>query len=230
MENSDKYLLHCSGLYTMLAWMNEQQNNGLACKIANQMIYSHPLAARLFSLGISKNKKIGNVPFFAIQPNENKWFSLIDWKHICIRERDLHLYFISNLVKGNNIDYPDIPPFVFAISFDTLDKIKLLEKIKQLDGREYRMDEEGQIKINFHSKIFSLPVITKYYDEVILEPIEGYVNYTELMRQKEHYLQNQFTLGAPPEFKEDTSLGSSLARTAFQERESFLEKMKKKWL
>lgn len=226
MDKSDKYLLHCSGLYAMVAWINEQKNQGLTCKISNQIIYSHTLAGRLFSLGISKNKDFSKEPFLAIQPNENKWFSLIQWEKICIKERDLHLYFISDMVKGNQTDYPDIPPFIFAISFDSIEKINILKKINKLDGREYRMDEEGQIKINFHSKIFSLPIDKKEYDEPIMEFSNNYLSYNDLMRQKETYLQGNFSTDSPPEFKGDTSL----AKESINEQASFFEKMKKKWL
>ena len=226
MDKSDKYLLHCSGLYTMLAWMNEQQANGLSCKVAGQIVYSHPISGRLFSLGISRNKNVSKEPFLAIQPNENQWFSLMQWEKICIRERDLHLYFITELVKGNNVDYPDIPPFVFAISFDSIEKIKILQKINKLDGREYRQDEDGDIKINFHSKIFSLPIENKSYDEPVISDNNNYVNYSDLMRQQEAFLQNKFNVDSPPEFIGDTNL----AESSFKEREGFLSGLKKKWL
>lgn len=226
MNKSDKYILHCSGLYAMLAWINEQKNQGLACKVNNQIIYSHPLAGRLFSLGISKNKNFSKDPFLAIQPNENKWFSLVQWEKICVRERDLHLYFVAGLVKGNETDYPDIPPFIFAVSFDSIEKIKILNKLEKIDGREYRMDEDGSIKINFHSKIFSLPVEKKQYEEPIIDFSGNYTSYADLMRQKESYLQQNFQDGSPPEFKGDTSLASE----SLNESSSFFEKMKKKWL
>lgn len=225
MDKSDKYLLHCSGLYAMLAWLNEQQKMGMPCKVSNQIIYSHPLAGRLFSLGISKNKNFSKEPFLAIQPNENKWFSLIQWEKICIRQRDLHLYFIASLVKGNEVDYPDIPPFIFSVSFDSMDKINILKKIERIEGREYRMDEDGDIKINFHNKIFSLPVEQKEYDQPIVDFSANYVSYNDLMRQKESYLQQNFEDGSPPEFKGDTTL----AKESLSQRANFLEKLKKIW-
>ena len=156
----------------------------------------------------------------------NKWFSLVQWEKICIRERDLHLYFISSLVKGNETDYADIPPFIFAISFDSSEKMEILKKIKKIDGREYRMDEEGNVKINFHSKIFSLLIEQKKYEEPIIDFSANYTSYSDLMRQKESNLQKIFQDGSPPEFKGDTSL----ATTTLNETNSFFKQMKKKWL
>lgn len=226
MEKSDKYLLHCSGLYSMLAWVDEQNNEGLECKINKQTIYSHTLAGRFFSLGISSNRNFSKEPFVAIQPNENKWFSLIQWEKICIREKDLNLYFVTQLVKGNETDYPDIPPFIFAVSFDSFEKIDILNNLNKIDGREYRIDDEGIIKINFHSKIFCLPIEKKEYDEPIITFNDSYISYADLMRQKETYLQQNFHDGSPPEFKGDTSLSVE----TLKEQNNFLDRMKKKWL
>lgn len=211
MNNADQYLKHAAGIYALLAWIEEQTTIGTPCKIDKQTIYLHPLTSRLFALGISKKKNTSKIPFLAIQPAEVYWMRLIQWEHAYIREKDMHLYLTSQLIKGDNMDYPDIPPFAIALSFDTIDKVNLLKDIELLEGREYHQ-EDGQVLINFHNIVFNLNVKQLERDVPYLESNQKIINYNDLMADKEQRLQNTFVSGAPPEFLGDVNEASSIAK------------------
>lgn len=199
MKNPDLYLKHAAGVYALLAWNEEQQKIGTPTKITKQTLYIHPLTSRFFSLGVSKKKSVSKAPFLAIQPSEAYWMNLIQWDYCCVREKDLHFYIISKVIKGDNEDYPDIPAFAIALCFDTIEKIQLLQQVENLGGREYRQ-ENGEIMINFHKKIFTLPVKKLQYNEAYLENMVEIINYNDLLRRKEQELQSNFSTASPPMF------------------------------
>ena len=66
--------------------------------------------------------------------SKSSWMKLIQWDKFYIKERDLHLYLVSKLIRGDGIEFPDIPPLAVAISFDTLDKINLLKDLHETKG------------------------------------------------------------------------------------------------
>lgn len=196
----EKYLIHCSGVYSMLAWMEEQTSVGTGIDyISNQTIYVPLLGARYFAIGTSKHKK-AKLPFLAIQPNESQWLKLIEWDYIATQINSNYLYVISKVVPGDQIEYPDIPAFALAIPFDQIEKLSLLKNIQKIDGREYFIETNGAVKINYHSKLFTLPV-KNFSDEEEYLPNQKITNYNDLMRDREEVLQSVFTMGVPPEFK-----------------------------
>lgn len=243
MDKSEQYLLHAAGIYAMLAWVEDQKNSGTPVNITNQTIFFHPLTSRYFSIGVSKNKKLAKNPFLAIQPNEASWMKLIQWDKFYIKERDLHLYLVSKLIRGDGIEFPDIPPLAVAISFDTLDKINLLKEIGTIDGREYykedatnyfkNNDDEnekvfhvtGKVMINLHSKLFdSIKIKQLEKDEHYMENVL-YTNYSDILTSKETNLQSTYSNGAPVFQGDDREAKSALS--------GFLDKMKQekeKWL
>jgi hypothetical protein len=200
-ESADIYLTHSAGILNMLAWFEEQRLEGTPCKVIKETVYIHPLSSRYFALSISRSKKFSNTPFLAMQLKESSWIRMIEWDRICIRQRDMHLYLISKVVKGDGSEYPDIPSFAVALSFDMMDKIRLLEKIDILEGREFYEQNEGLV-INTHSTVFRLKVHKLKYDESYLLD-EKVRDYTDLLRDKEIALQSVFSTDAPPEFKGD---------------------------
>ncbi len=191
MKDDDKYILHCAGFYSMLGWLENQAKNGMESKVSGQTVFAHPLISRYFSLGIAKQKKYGKDPFLAVQPEESDWMSLIQWDRVCVRKRDMHLYFVSKLVHGDKEEYPDIPPFVFALSFDTLDKMSLVFQFNKLDAREYRL-ENNQVFINYHKKVFSIPVSKLDHDEPYLNNDEIVTSYFDLISKREKNLVNTY--------------------------------------
>lgn len=242
MDKSEQYLLHAAGMYAMLAWIEDQKISGTPVNITNQTIFFHPLTSRYFSIGVSKNKKLAKNPFLAIQPNEASWMKLIQWDKFYIKERDLHLYMVSKLIRGDGIEFPDIPPLAIAISFDTLDKINLLKEIGNIDGREYYKEDatnyfknddgakishvSGKVMINLHSKLFEAIKIVKLdKDEHYLESNILYTNYSDILTSKETNLQSTYSGGAPVFQGDDREAKSALS--------GFINKMKQekeKWL
>lgn len=221
MAKQKTYLEHCTGIYAFLGWLDYQTKLGMPCKNKGQMIYAHPFINRYFSLGIAKGKGLPKQPFLAIQPNEANWFKMINWEKACIRERDLHLYFISATVPGNGDTFPDIPPIVFSIAFDTLEKIKLVKEFKNLVGREYR-EENGKIFVNYHKDIFSIPVHFLSYNEPIIASEKGF-DYESYKRNQESLALKEKNIAEKisdnVEFQGDLSLdkdGSSLLKKLFR--------------
>lgn len=244
MDNSEQYLLHSAGMYAMLGWIEDQRKSGTPVKINQQTIFLHPLTSRYFSIGVSKNKKVVKSPFLAVQPNEAAWIKLIQWDCFFIRERDLHLYMVSKLVVGDNTEFPDIPPFAVAISFDSSAKINLISEFNVIDGREYHKEDattyfkdsqkesgernsnEGKVMINLHSKLFNaIKIHTISKDEFYLKDNLEYVDYSQILTNKETNLQNVFASGAPI-FQGDEREAQS-ALTGFWDR---LNKEKERWL
>lgn len=246
MDKSEQYLLHAAGMYAMLGWIEDQKNSGTPVKLNNQTIFLHPLTSRYFSIGVCKTKKMAKSPFLAIQPNESSWMKLIQWDCFFIKEKDLNFYLVSKLVKGDGIEFPDIPPFAIAIAFDSSDKISLLADMQTIDGREYHKENatqyfkdnrkdnpddkgsfvQGRVMINLHSKLFdSIKIKQLNKDEFYLQDNLNYVKYSDILTNKETSLQSTYSNGAPV-FQGDEREAQS-ALSGFWDR---LNKEKEKWL
>lgn len=189
--NNEKYLKHAAGLYSLLSWLNKNQENGIPYTMQNQVIKIGILASRDFSIGISKNKikKVSKTPFLACQSKESEWISLISWKSVITREHDLSIYIISEHVEGDGNEYPDLPPFALALDFDHYDKISLVRGFQYLEAREYYMNDLDELKINFHKALFKLFIINlpeeaNIFDKSIFEKIESYDNLLNKKIQK----------------------------------------------
>lgn len=219
MDSNDKYLTHNAGLYALFAWMTAQEESGMPCHNQGQIIYLNPLISRYFSLGVCNKKGLEHLPFLAIQPMEKKWISLIQWDCAVIKEKDNFLYLIAQFIKGDGSNFPDIPSFAIAFEFDTASKLDLIKDINCLQGREYAKDYVGQINVNFHNTIFSLPV--KHELEENNFELPESLTYEKLMFQNEKALLNDY-LDGEPEFKGDLA--------AIPGTESLFEKLKKKLL
>jgi len=145
MKKFEKYIEHCAGLYSFLAWIENETKNGIPYEILHDVIYLDPLISRNFSLGISNGKKSNNQPFFAIQPSETEWFYLIKWNKVVLRENDNYIYFISNSIFGDQEEQPDIPAFAIALYVDTKEKLlKYLETKKDPKqvGNDQRLNKQ----------------------------------------------------------------------------------------
>lgn len=209
MENADQYLMHAAGIYSLLAWCNEQEKLGTPTKINNQTIYVHTLTSRYFALGISKRKNFSKIPFIAVQPAEAYWMRMIQWDTAYVREKDLNLYLTTQLIHGDNNDYPDIPPFALALSFDTTDKVNLLTNMTDLEGREYSQNE-GSVQINFHSKLFGIPVNSLKENEHYLDSNLEIMDYNDLLTRRESDLQSHYSTELPPPFIGDEAAAKSI--------------------
>ena len=222
MEKFESYLLHSTGVYSMLFWLSEQQQAGIKSNISEPYIYAGDIGSKFFGLGISKSKFYSKLPFLAIQPMENKWFQLIQWEHVIVKKNDLNIYFTSKHLSGDGFTYPDIPSFVFVLSVDNEEKINLLRSANVLDGREIKKNELGIIHIDLLTKIFSLPIFKKDENELIIQPF-NYSSFSDILKNNEMSLVNKYH--NVPEFKGD----EKIAKQAFEERESLLNKIIKKW-
>ena len=209
-NKADRYLLHCAGVYSMMAWLEKQNTLGTKTSVEKQVIYMSELGARYFALGTSKHRK-AKLPFLAMQPNESQWVNLIEWDYIALQKNNTSLYLISKIIPGDNQDYPDIPAFALAIPFDFQEKLDLLDKFTELDGREYFIESTGEVLVNFHHKLFSLPIKRFKEEESFMENSSNLITYADIMRNKEQNLQGTFSSGAPV-FQGDWGEGNELTK------------------
>ncbi|NCQ52307.1 hypothetical protein GW796_10580 [archaeon] len=192
MKKFEKYIEHCAGLYSFLAWIENETKNGIPYEILHDVIYLDPLISRNFSLGISNGKKSNNQPFFAIQPSETEWFYLIKWNKVVLRENDNYIYFISNSIFGDQEEQPDIPAFAIALYVDTKEKLDILSALSTLVGREYYQDDAKIVHINFHKKLFTLP-LEKYIKNQAIIINEHLHDYSEILARREHEVINKYS-------------------------------------
>jgi len=195
MDSKKQYTTHAAGLLAFFSWLELQKEQGMPAKISSQTVYFHPMISKYFSIGISKNKKYKKEPFIGIQSQESAWMRLIKWDRVVIRKNDMHIYLISSFINGNKIEYPDLPPFAIALSVDHIGKTNLIiEKINTLIGREYFLDG-NTIRVNYHTNIFSLPVIKLLQNEPVFDNDNAMplTTHMDIVRKKEHLLNTQYT-------------------------------------
>ncbi len=197
-----KYLEHCAGFYSLLAWLEEEKKEGFSYQLSNQIIELDTLRSRYFSLGIKKGTK---EVFLAIQPSESDWFRLIKWNKVIIKNNRNKIYFLADVVDGDQQENPDMPPFAISLTIDSIDKIMILQSIKNLVGREYFQDDTGTIHVNFHKKLFTIP-IEIYESNTPIVPTVNIYSHSEIISSKESGLQ----FSAPPEFLGDINEAKSL--------------------
>lgn len=158
MKEIKQYLTHCSGFYSFISWLNEQQNSGFPFDLLNNVIYINPLFSQYISMGASTLKRNNGEAFLAVPPKEAKWLNMIQWTEIVFKVDDNFIYLLSHGVKSPTTQYPDLPGFTIAFYVDLKDKIAALYSQKQLLIREYRMEDDNGVYINYHNAVCQLPV------------------------------------------------------------------------
>lgn len=221
MKHLDQYLEHCAGIYNFLAWLEEESKLGIPYEISNQVILFNNLISRYFSFGVATGSKD---IFLAVQPSEAEWFSLIKWTKVIVRENDSYLYFLAKTIEGDQKEQPDIPSFGIGLYIDTLDKINLISQLNSLSGREYYKDESSKIYVNFHKRLFNIPVETYEENETILNS-ENIFDYSQILAMKEHGLQDIFT--STPEFIGDVNEAQALLGKWKQKEEALMKNAEK---
>lgn len=200
--DTKKYLTHITGITYLYKWMEEQENQGMPCKIEKGVIKFSHLLSQYFAIGISKKptKETKN-PFLTLQTSESDWIKMVQWERAVIRENDLYLYLLSSVVLGDGIEFPDIPSMAIGIRFDHPDKLTSLKRHHQLDGREITQNEEGEISINMHKPVFRVDLKFIAVNENILSLESQQVNVSteELLKRK---IQNTNVFDRPA-FKGD---------------------------
>ncbi len=223
MTNNEKYLLHCSGLYTLMGWLRELELIGAPCTHREDEIILNPIVARRFGLGFAKGKYTSNKPFFAIQPNEHKWMKLIRWDKLYIRKSDPNLYFVSKAAAGDQAMFPDMPAFTFTVPLDHKEKLDLFDEIDKLEARELTFTEDGDMNIDFTSKLFTISVKILDEEEPLPEKEKALFNSYDVVLKKEAY-----AMGTESTYKFVGDANTSSSQ--WQEYQKQLESIKKDWL
>lgn len=158
MKEIKQYLTHCSGFYSFISWLDEQKRSGLPFEVLNNIIYLNPLFSQYISMGASTLKRNNGEAFLAISSQEAKWMSMIKWSEVVFRKEDNYIYILSPGVESSTSQYPDIPGFALGFYVDLKEKISLLHNLHYLTIREYRLEDDNGIYINYHSRVCKLPV------------------------------------------------------------------------
>ena len=182
MNYLERHIEHSSGMYSLFSWLLEQENKGYFHFIHNDTIYLHHNLSRFFGIGVGKNKKKKSELFFACQPIESEWLSLIKWKKLVLNKEKQVLFLVSETVKGDESSVPDIPSFILSIYVDTLEKINLIAKNNTIICREYFVDEYKEIQVNFHKTIFQIPIEVSLTLE---NDNDNIFDYSKMLQQKE---------------------------------------------
>lgn len=185
MKQSEKYLMQSASFYTMLAWMEQQKERGINCVFENNTLYLPTIASKYFAVAISRYKK-HKYPFLCIQPNENSWMKNILWDYIAIRENDIHLYLVAKYIEGDGFSCGDLHPFAVAIKFDMKEKLEALMEFSKIDAREYFIDTDDTIRVNYHSKVFSLDVRVLKETENYIDDVTEYILFEEEKRAEQN--------------------------------------------
>lgn len=223
MTDNEKYLMHCSGLYTLIGWLREIQLSGLECVHLKNTITLHPVVARRFGIGFSRGKNTNNNAFFAIQSNEHKWMKLIKWDKVYIRENDCNIYLVSKQSPGDQSRYPDIPAFTIIIPIDFREKLQLFQDINKIEGRELTYNEDNKMKINFSSRLFNITVKHLAENEELPIPEASSFTRSDVISKNEAFaMSTQSNYAFVGNEKESNS--------TLLDYQAKLEEIKKKWL
>ncbi len=182
MNYLERHIEHSSGMYSFFSWLLEQEKKGYFHFIHNETIYFHHHLSRYFGIGVGRNKKKKSELFFACQPTESEWLSLIKWKKIVLNKEKQLLFLVSESVKGDEASIPDIPSFVLGIYVDTEEKINLIAKNTNIICREYFIDEYKEVQVNFHKTIFQVPIEVSL---VLDNDNDSLFDYSKMLQQKE---------------------------------------------
>lgn len=158
MKEIQQFLTHCSGFYNFINWLHEQQRTGFAFEVTNNIIHLNPLYSQYISLGISTLKRSNGDAFIAVPPREAKWLGMIQWNEIILRRKDNYIYFLSHGVKSPMSKYPDIPGLTIGFYVDLKEKTELLYSLSEILVREYRLEDDGGVYINYHKPTCKLPI------------------------------------------------------------------------
>lgn len=158
MQEIKQYLTHCSGFYSFISWLDEQKRSGLPFDITDNIINLNPMFSQYVSMGVSTLKRSKGDAFIAIPCQEAKWMSMMSWSEIIFRKNDNHIYLLSSGVESPTSQYPDIPGFTISFYVDLKEKISLLHNLKKIIVREYRLEDDNGVYINYHNSVCEVPV------------------------------------------------------------------------
>lgn len=223
MTDNEKYLMHCSGIYSLMGWLREIQLSGAPCIHQEDNIILNPIISRRFGIGFAKGKHTSNSAFIAIQSNEHKWMKLIKWEKLYIRKNDNHLYFMSKNMPGDKEMYPDIPSFIFIIPIDHREKMVLFDDITKIEARELTFTEDGEMKINFSSRLFNITIKHLEEEEEIPQTEKSLFSRQDVILKKE-----AFAMSTEGSFK---FIGDeNEANSSWKNYQKQLDEIKKQWL
>ena len=183
--DSSQYIKHVAGIAALMDWMEINRKKGYEfVHDTDGVIFSVQTSSR-FLVGTPPNKKFSKHPFFAVQRPESYFLGLLHFTRALIREDEAALYLFCPIIRGDQFEYPDIPPFYIQINFNHLDKVKALSQAQHLDCCRFWFDNQ-QIQVALKDHLWSIPLVKMAQNEPIISDSEkrGAIDFKELMKQK----------------------------------------------
>ena len=149
-----------AGIANLLEWIIVNEKAGYSFNYTPIGITFDEQVTRRFIIGIPRSKKFGKNPFLGTQRREAVFLKLLNITRAVIRENDNHLHLIASGLKGDGLNYPDLPPFVISMAFDNKEKAAIIAQAAAIDCRGYWIDDNNQIEIGAKAIIWSKPLLT----------------------------------------------------------------------
>jgi len=196
-EKAQRYVLHSSGLYGLMGWVSDMNQRGYVIEHTASVLRLDIQAARLFAMVRHPRLK---TPFLAIQFNERRWMQLVHWEKALIRPGDPTLYLMSRMIEGDESRYPDLSSVTIAIPIDDPSKMDVFKGLKSLDVRGMFL-EDGEIRLDLHRKIVSMP-LEFVAPEVVVSEYVSHIGRTrdDLLNAADDLMRSRFD-GKNVEFK-----------------------------
>lgn len=189
------YINYLTGIATLMNWISQQESEGYHFDYApNQIIFNEQITRR-FLIGVPHNKLFGKNPFIACQNPEISFLQFLNVSRVIIRDNDPYLHLIISGVAGDNIQFPNIAPFVLSLYVDIHDKISFLKSHALLDCRSFWIDDHSasnDIVISHHDILWTRPVIFLSEKSSLLdseELLDG-PSFKDLLSIKDQTLKN----------------------------------------
>ena len=157
-SNARTYLEHLSGMAALVEWLAEGKRAGIDFDVTPTAVSIPNRASNRFCLGVPRSRRWGRHPFIAVQRREALFFKLLKIARAVIVRGDNKIHFITKAVRGDQENYPDIPPFVISVSMDSHDKTAMLSSAKSIQCRGFWFNDMGEIEISIKAVFWSVPI------------------------------------------------------------------------
>lgn len=158
-KTAQTYLEHLAGMAALIEWLADGKKRGIDFSVSDEMIHMPERATNRFCLGIPKSKRWGKHPFFAVQKREALFFKLLKFNRAVIQRNKKNLILITSAIKGDGVNYPDIPPFAISMAFDSHEKAALIGNAGNIQCKGCWFNEAGTLEIATKAIFWTIPVM-----------------------------------------------------------------------
>lgn len=184
--NGKDYLEHLAGIASLMEWMLANEKAGYRFRPQGDELCLDEQITRRFIIGVPRSKRWGKSPFLGAQRREAVFLKLLKIGRAVVREGDSKLYLVVPTMRGDGMNYPDLPAFVVSLAFDDAEKAAILSQTREIECRGFWIDDNGQVEISSKSMIWTLPLNSLPKDAPLLtdEDQSDGLSFKDLIRLK----------------------------------------------